>query len=251
MSQVIDRSFIGEGVIYGRLYQSQDALLPFGNCDSYNLRYSTDRKTLANFMGGGGNRNVRERVTDVTSSIGMYDLTATNIARVTRSTVKEVAAGTVVSEVLACEGIEGELIPFKYLPNLSVAPVLKTAADAALVAGTDYILTPHGAIVTGASAITAAGIKVDYTKLKVSEVHMLNGAQVELELFIAGLNDAQSGEPYSLKVHRAKFGMLQEFPVLGQDYVKLEGPAEVLADPLVTATDISKFCVMSLLNKAA
>lgn len=251
MSQTIDRSFIGEGVIWGRAYQSNDPLLPFGNCDSFSLKYATDRKTLANFMGGGGNRNVRERVTDVTSTIGMYDLTADNIARVTRATVKEIAAGTVVSEALACAGIAGELIPFNHLPDLSVAPVLKTAGDVALVAGVDYMLSPHGIIVGGSGVITVAGIKASYTKLKVSELHMLNGAQVEMELFIAGLNDAQSGEPFSLKVNRCKFGLLQEFAVLGQDYVKLEGPAEILADPLVTATDISKFCVMSLVNKAA
>ncbi len=39
-------------------------------------------------MGGGGNSNVRERVTDVTSSIGMFDLTAENVALVTRSTIQ-------------------------------------------------------------------------------------------------------------------------------------------------------------------
>ncbi|MGF6695220.1 hypothetical protein M2318_005321 [Metapseudomonas resinovorans] len=248
---LIDRSFIGEGIIYGRQYQSQDALLPFGNCDAFNLRFATDRKTLANFMGGGGNRNVRERPTDVTGAIGMYDLTPTNIARVTRSTIKAIAAGTVTDEALACEAIEGELIPFKHLPDLSVAVTVKTASDTALVAGTDYLLTPHGVIVTGSSAITSAGIKATYTKLKASAVQMLNGSQVEMELFIAGLNDAQSGEPYSLRVRRAKFGMLQEFPVLGQDYVKLDGPVELLADPLVVATDISKFCEMTLLDKAA
>lgn len=250
MSQIVDRSFIGEGVIWGRAYQSQDALLPFGNCDAFNLRYATDRKALANFMGGGGNRNVRERVTDITASIGMYDLTSTNIARVTRASIKDVAAGAVTDEVIGCEGIEGELIPFKHLPDLSVAPVLKTAADANLTAGTDYILSPHGVIVTAGTAITSAGIKASYTRLATSEVHMLNGSQVELELFIAGLNDAQSGEPFSLQVRRAKFGMLQEFPVLGQDYVKLDGPCEVLADPVVVANDLSKFCVLSLAKAA-
>ncbi len=250
MSQIVDRSFIGEGVIWGRAYQSQDALLPFGNCDSFNLRYATDRKALPNFMGGGGNRNVRERVTDITAGIGMYDLTSTNIARVTRSTIKDVAAGAVANEVISCEGIEGELIPFKHIPDLSVPPTLKTAADVDLVAGTDYILSPHGVIVTSGTSITSAGIKASYTRKATSEVHMLNGSQVELELFIAGLNDAQSGEPFSLKVNRAKFGMLQEFPVLGQDYVKLDGPCEILADPLVTATDLSKFCTLTQLKAA-
>ena len=77
----IDRSFIGEGIIYARAYQSQDPLLDIGNCDAFNISFTSDRQTLRNFRGGGGNRNVREIVTDVTSTIGMYDMTATNLAR--------------------------------------------------------------------------------------------------------------------------------------------------------------------------
>lgn len=91
----IDRSFIGEGIPYARLYQTQDPLIDIGNCDTYNISFTTDRQTLRNYRGGGGNRNVREQVTDVISTIGMYDMTATNLARVTRSTVTAVIAGTV------------------------------------------------------------------------------------------------------------------------------------------------------------
>lgn len=80
---------------------------------------------------------------------------------------------------------------------------------------------------------------------------MLNGSQVGLEMFIAGLNDAQSGEPYTLHLKRVKFGLLSELPVFGQEYLRLEGPAELLADPLVTATDLSKLCEMNLVEKAA
>lgn len=247
----IDRSFIGEGIIYARAYQSQDPLLDIGNCDAFNISFTSDRQTLRNFRGGGGNRNVREIVTDVTSTIGMYDMTATNLARSTRSTVVAVAAGTVTDELRISAGVEGELIPFKHLPDLTQPVTVKTAGDVALQASTDYLLTPHGIIVTANSNIDDTGVKLTYTKRKASAVQMLNGSQVELELLIAGLNDAQSGEPYSLVVRRAKFGLLSELPVLGQEYLRLEGPAELLADPLITATDLSKFCEMNLVDKAA
>ncbi|MBG4275012.1 hypothetical protein GHU41_20025, partial [Pseudomonas aeruginosa] len=46
------------------------------------------------------------------------------------------------------------------------------------------------------------------------------------------------------------FGLLQELAVLGQEYAKLTGPAELLADSRVTATDISKFCQMDLAQAA-
>jgi hypothetical protein len=247
----IDRSFAGEGIIYARAYQSNDPLLDIGNCDSFDISFSSDVSKLKNYRGGGGNRNIREVVSDVTAKIGMYDLTATNVARVTRSTVVAVAAGAIVNEVLACAGVEGELIPFKNLPDLTVAPVIKTAGDVALVAGTDYLLSPHGILVTAASGITAAGIKATYTKLAASALQLLNGSQVELEFYIAGLNDAQSGEPFSLRPRRAKLGLLSELKVFGQEYLKLDASAELLADPLVLSSDLSKFCEMKMVNKAA
>jgi hypothetical protein len=247
----IDRSFAGEGIIYARAYQSADPLLDIGNCDTFNLSFTTNQTKLPNYRGGGGNRNVREVVTDVTAASGMYDLTATNVARVTRATVTAVAAGVVSAEVLACAGVEGELIPFKNLPDLTVPPVITTAADVALVAGTDYLLSQHGIIVTGSSAITVAGIKATYTKLAADALQLLNGSQVELEFYIAGLNDAQSGEPFSLRPRRAKLGLISQLNVFGQEYIKLEANAELLADPLVISNDISKFCEMQIVNKAA
>ncbi|HCF9367572.1 TPA: hypothetical protein NI617_006020, partial [Pseudomonas aeruginosa] len=52
MLQTIDRSFIGEGIIHARLYGSQEPFLPLGNCDTFNISFATDRKTLPNYMGG-------------------------------------------------------------------------------------------------------------------------------------------------------------------------------------------------------
>lgn len=246
-----DRSFVGEGIIYARAYQSADPLLDIGNCNTFNLSFASERKALPNYRGGGGNRNVMEKVTDVRATIGMYDITATNLARVTKAVVAEVAAGTVTAEVLSCAGVEGELIPFKHLPDLSQPVTIVTAADAAVAAGTDYLLTPHGIIVTGSSLIDDTGIKATYTKLAASAVQMLAGSQVELELFIAGLNDAQSGEPFALRPRRVKFGIATELPVFGTEYMRLEAPAELLADDLVTAVGISKFCQMDLVKKVA
>ncbi|MFO6190864.1 hypothetical protein ACLBVV_34440, partial [Pseudomonas aeruginosa] len=65
--------------------------------------------------------------------------------------------------------------------------------------GTDYLLVPHGIQVLSGGKIDATGIKVSYTPRPSRAVHMLNGSQKELELFIAGLNDAQSGEPFALR----------------------------------------------------
>jgi hypothetical protein len=124
-------------------------------------------------------------------------------------------------------------------------------AGSAALQGVDYQLTPHGIIIPAGSAITAAGATASYTSLKSSVIHMLTSSQVELEIYIAGLNDAQSGEPYSLRARRVKLGVISELAALGQEYLKLEASAELLADPLVTDAGISKFCEMAVVNKAA
>jgi len=336
-----DRSFIGEGIVYARRYQTNDPLIDIGNCDTFNIGFTSDRQTLPNFRGGGGNRNVRERITDVTATIGMYDLTPDNIARVTRSTIAQVAAASVVGEVLRVGGVAGELVPFAKLPDTSQAVTITRAgaltasseaalgnvgngtlnslsvttagvgaynvgltsatefavtgpgstavgtgevgtpfnagglaftltagstafaaddaftitvaqgAGAAAEQGVDYQLTPHGIIIPAGSAITTAGAAASYTSLKAGVIHMLAGSQVELEIYIAGLNDAQTGEPYSLRARRVKMGVISELAALGQEYLRLEASAELLADPLVTEAGISKFCEMAVVNKAA
>ncbi|OLU23085.1 hypothetical protein BVH03_22920 [Pseudomonas sp. PA15(2017)] len=247
----IDRSFVGEGIIYARKYQSQDPLIDIGNCDTFTLAYTVNRVTLPNYRGGGGNRNGRSPVTDVQATIGMYDITAENLARVTRSTLSAVLTTAIVDQPLVSGGVEGELIPFKYLPDLSKTVAVKGADDGVLDPGTDYLLTPHGIIVTGSGKITAAGIKASYTPLAQAAVQMLNGSEGEFELYIAGLNDAQSGEPFSLRPRRIKFGTIAQLPILGTEYLKLEAPAELLADPLVLSNDISKFCEMQIVDKVA
>lgn len=243
----VDRSFIGEAEIFVRPFGTAGALQSIGNCDTFNIGYNVDSRKLPNFMGGGGNRNVSEKVSDVTVAIGMYDVTPENLARVTKAAVSNYAAGIVNAEPIACAGVEGELIPFKYLPDLTQPVTISTADDVALAEGQDYILGPHGIFPTGDSGITSAGIKATYTRKGASVVEMLAGSQVELELFVAGLNDAQSGEPYALRAHRCKFGLIKELGLIGTSYMKLDSQGELLADHRVTEVGISKFCKMDLM----
>ena len=250
MAQV-DRSFIGEGIVYARVYGSQGAFLDIGNCDTFTLSYATETRELRNYRGGGGNRNVKEQVSGVTAELGMYDLTAENIARVTNSSIAQVTAVAITNEPLTAGGVIGELIPFKHLPDTTKTVVIKTVggSPATLEAGTDYTLTPHGIIVKSA-AITVAGVTADYTPLKATALHMLAGSPVELELYVAGLNDAQSGEPFALRPRRVKFGLTSELPVFSQEYVRLASTVSLLADDLVQGAGISKFCQMDMVDKA-
>ena len=245
----VDQSLIGEGIVRLRKYGSQDPLIDIGNCDTFNLGFSVEKRELKNFRGGGGNRNVKEIIGAITAALGLYDLTAGNIARALQGNTVAVDATAVTDELLVCGGIINEFVPFANIPNLSEAVTVTDAAASpeTLTAGTDYVLNPHGLTILS-EKITAAGVKVSYTPKAGSAIHLLAGSGQEWEIHIAGLNDAQSGAPYAVRIHRAKFGLTSEFALLSQDYTKLSPPLEILADDTVTGTGISKFVRMDIVD---
>ena len=249
MQTVQDASLIGYGDIFSRAYQTQKALLPWGNTSELKIAHTEDQQTLPNYITGAGNRNVTSRVTGVQASFTAYDINPRNVALISRGTIHGVAAGEVTGEVHICEAVPGELIPFDNLPDLSAPVTIVTADDAALAPGTDYLLTPYGIQITSGTTITSAGIKASYTKLKADVVEMLTTSQVELEVYFAGLNAAQGGAPTPARLRRFKVGLVQEIQLSGTAYAAYQVTGELLADPLVTASDMSQF--YSLGMKAA
>ena len=249
MMTVNDASLVGFGDLFSRAYQTQKALLPWGNTSELKISHTEEQKALANFVTGVGNRNSFSRVTGVMCSFTLYDVNARNLALVGRGTIKGVAAGAVVDELHTCEALPGELIPFDHLPDMSVTVTVKTAGDVALAPGDDYLLTPYGIQVTSTTTITAAGVKVSYTKLKADVVQMLTTAQPELEVYFAGLNAAQGGAATPARLRRFKVGLVQEIALSGTEYAAYNVTGELLADPLVTAAGMSQFYELGVAAK--
>ena len=241
MITVEDASLVGFGDLFTRAYQSQKAMLPWGNTSELKIAHTEEQKALANFITGVGNRNSFSRVTGVVCSFTLYDVNARNLAIVGRGTIQGVAAGAIADEPQTCEALPGELIPFDNLPDLTSPVTVKTSGDVALDPGTDNIVTPYGIQVTTGTTITNAGVKVSYTKLKVDVVQMLTSAQPELEVYFAGLNAAQGGAPTPARLRRFKVGLVQEIALSGTEYAAYNVTGELLSDPLVTAADMSQF----------
>lgn len=244
-----DFSFIGEGVLRIRKYGSQDPFIDVGNAESLNMSFATESKALPNYRGGGGNRNFKELVTDVTASLGLYDLTPGNIARAYHGTTEAVSVDPVTDELLVCGGLPDEFVPFAQLPDLGETVTVVDAATTptTLVAGTDYVLNPHGLTIKS-DKITAAGLKVSYTPAPANAIQLLAGEGIEWEAHLAGLNSAQNGKPYSVRIHRLKFGLATELALLSQDYSQLQPTLQILADDTVTGEGVSKFVRMDMVQ---
>lgn len=242
----IDRSFIGAGSIHLQPYDQTAPLLPIGNVSEFTFSFEEDRKELKNYLGGGGNRNVLSRVSSVTASIVANDFTADNISLALRASISQSKLTPVVDEELDSHGVQDELIPFNKLPDLTQSITVKDSLDVALTEGTDYEVTKSGIKVIEGEGIDAEGVKVSYTPLASSMVQALVESGREFVLFMEGLNDAQEGLPFNIRVHRVKFSPAQNLGFISDDFASLTLQMDVLSDPSISGNGLSPFMQIDL-----
>ena len=241
-----DRSFIGAGSIHIQPYDKSAPLLPIGNISEFNFSFEEDRKELKNYLGGGGNRNVISRVSGITASLIAHDFTAENISLALRGGITTATTTAIVDEEWPSHGVEGELIPFKYLPDMSQTVTIKDGNDLALTEGEDYERTKSGIKVVGAGDISAVGVKVSYTPIGSNMIQALIESGREFILFMEGLNDAQEGLPFNIRVHRVKFSPVQNLGFISDDFASIPLQIDVLADTSLSGNGISAFMQIDL-----
>ena len=70
----------------------------------------------------------------------------------------------------------------------------------------------------------------------------------EFALFMEGLNDAQGGQPFTIRVHRAKFSPVQNLGFISDDFAEIALAMDILADPLVTGSGLSPFMQLDVVD---
>lgn len=246
MSKVIqnDESMIPEGVISIRPYGLNLPWRDVGNNSAGTLNVTTESRNLPNYRGGGGNRNSNTKISEVTAGFTIYDISPENVALALRGTQHEVEVTPIVDEVTAVAGVVGEVIAFKYLPNLTETVTVKTAGDVALDVNVDYELTKHGLTVKSA-LVTSAGIKVSYTPLASDVVDLLVGEDLVWEVRVLGTNAAQNDKPFKLDIWKAKFNIAASLQIIADSYAELPVVLNILIDDTVDESGIGKFAKFS------
>ncbi|MDP5205793.1 hypothetical protein ORI99_01855, partial [Alishewanella sp. SMS9] len=188
MSQPIQVSFIGSGVIY---YKGRD----IGNCSAADITYDVDKQTLPNYRGGGGNADVYERISAVNLALGITSLNAANLALLNNASVTTLTGQDVTDEAITVSELD-RLLRVDHMIDTAQAVTVKDALDAAVPAlhsvnGTpNYTVTSAGIIVPTGSEIEALDeIKVTY---KVPAGYLLQALLTfgeEGDVVIDGLND--------------------------------------------------------------
>jgi len=234
-------SYIGKGKVYLAPHGSGPARF-IGNCTKLNLSASEDKKELLDYTsGGGGKINSLTRISAVSTSMAVSDLSAENLATATFGEVDAVAAGTVTDE--SQTAYKGGLVVTDYMIDTTVAPVVtNSAGTTTYVADTDYQVSAAGIFILDAGAIVdASTIKIDYTKKAGNVVEALTQSPASYTLIFDGLNEAQSGKRVVVTMHKVKFGPLKDYGLIADDFASLELDGEVLSDDLITGTGLSRY----------
>lgn len=243
----IDRSYIGKGIIYIQPKDGSTAMLPIGNCSKLELSFDEEKKEQKDFTSpGGGNANVLQSISSVSGSVVTHDISAENLALGLRGSVTYQTASTVTDETQDVLGVDGEMVPFDFIPDTTVAYVVTdNAGTTTYVKDVDYTETANGILVIGAGSMTAETIKVDYTKAVSEVMQALTAAGLEYKLFFDGLNEAQSGKAVAVRIHRAKFSPAQGLGLIGDDFAEMPLDLEILSDNTIVGAGLSKFLVVS------
>ena len=245
MAQV-DRSFIGAGNVNIQPYDKSAPLLPMGNISEFTTSFDEEKKELKNYQGGGGNANVLTNISGITGNIKAHDFLAANIAKALRAAVKLAATADVADEMHTVFAKEDELVPFANIPDLSSdVTVVDGAGNTTITAGEHYEITKSGIrFLMDVASLTS--IKVTYKSLDAQVVQALVESGKDYTLFMEGLNDAQSGKPFTIRVHRIKFSPAQNLGFISEDFAELDMPFEILSDPRQTGNGISRFMQIDL-----
>ncbi|WP_067582829.1 hypothetical protein [Endozoicomonas ascidiicola] len=242
----MDRSFIGAGSIYLKPADDSAPLLPVGNVSEFKFSFEEDKKELKNYLGGGGNRNTISRISSISASVTAHDFTADNLAMALRGSATSASTTAITDEPHTSFGVADELIPFDKIPDLTKAITVKDSLDTTLTEGDDYMLTKAGIKVVDGGGIDNLGVSVSYTPLPSDMVQALIESGKEFALFMEGLNDAQDGKAFNIRVHRVKFSPVQNLDFISDDFASIPLELDVLADTTVTGSGLSTFMQIDL-----
>lgn len=186
----------------------------------------------------------------VTGSIAATTLT---VSAVTSGTVLvgQTIAGTGVTAgttIVAAGTGTGGVGTYTVSASQTAASTTITATGPTYAAGTDYVMTPGGIALPDTSTIPpavgsplAANIKVSYSNAAHDIIQAATHASTALEVYIDGLNEANSDSAVLCDFWRVDFPSASDISLLGNKLGELKFAAEVLFDEAHYGSGVSGF----------
>lgn len=243
---ITEKSYIGKGVVYIKS-RTSGGFRFLANCESLTQAFETEEKSIPNnTAAGGGEWDSLTRVTGATASAVMFDFSPENLALATNGTVSAIVATPIVDEALTATAL-GEIVPTLKMIDTSVAPVVENAGGTVTYDVTDdYTVSAAGITpVVGGTMTADTGFMVSYTPEAGSAIEMLMAAAGEYTLMVDGLNEADSGKPVRITLHRAKPAATSGLEYIGDDFGTLPVDFKLLPDT-TKATGKSQYAVIEM-----
>lgn len=238
-----NKSYIGKGIVY--IEDDSGRLVDVGNVTAFSYAATEEKKELKNFRtAGGGNYNSLSRVTAVNINLTMSDFSANNLSLGLFGAVSAVAAGTVTDEAQTTpDDVSVDFL----LPTDHMIDIGETVTVTGYVEGADFEKKPAGILVLAAGSIPAStALAISYTKKAVDVVQAFVNAARNRRVVLDGLNEADSGKPALIDVHKAKFGAAAETAFIGDDFGEIALTGEALQDETITTTGLSQYLVAKI-----
>lgn len=213
-----DQSFIGAGEF--AIGPTGGALTYIGNVSAANLAPQQETRELQDYtQAGGGLRNAISRITGVNFDLTLTDFAPANLALVLAGTNTDVASGTVTAQAMTALG---ELIVVAHTDLSAVTvtsdPVATTYTGYAVTAA-GIRPTPGGDLATAIEGSAGVGVPVlvGYSYGAHAVIEALTQSSQEWRAVFDGLNDAQSGQPVMIDMHRVKFSPTSALSLITAD----------------------------------
>lgn len=253
MSLQTQVSYIGKGEVFIQKRGTAGAkMVPIGNCSALKFGIAEDKKELNDYTRtGGGLLDSVTMIKSVTASMSVSNLSPENLALATRGTTSAVASATVTDEAHA-DILLGSLIRLAKVPDVTAPVTVKKGATVIASAG-NWEINGAGLWIAAAPADLLANddITVSYTALAGDVVQAMTTSNEEYTLIFSGLNEARSGKPVIVTVHRLKFSPAASLDWIADDFGQLEMSADLLADATVTGSGLSKYMKIEMASQSA
>lgn len=219
----IQKAYIGVGKMLARRYGVVERMRHVGNVSKAEVSHKLDTKKQRDYTRPGGGTLARiDRIDSVDLALTFLSFSAENFALAVSGEATTVATGAVAAENIV--GYKGTTVPLVHPPSA-------VASVGALVAGTDYEMSPSGIYFPETSAVVdGAVLAVSYTRAAHSRIEAAMNAGVELELFFEGLNEADTNKAVLFQAHRVLVPAADVISFIGDDFGQQDYKAECLKD---------------------
>lgn len=219
----IQKSYIGVGKVLARPYGTIERMRHVGNASKLEFAHKLDTKKQRDYTRAGGGTAARiDRLDAIEMNMTWLSFSAENFALAVAGTSTTVATGAVAAENIV--GYKGTTVPLVFPPSA-------VASVGALVAGTDYEMSPGGIYFPETSAVVdGTTYAVAYTRATHSRIEAAMNAGTELEVFFEGLNEADTNKAMLISAYRVLVPAADVISMIGDDFGQLDYKAECLKD---------------------